>query len=61
MGVPILNQITGQLTLGQQGVGSDGFSLDVDGIEQGDDGFDFVGLFFLIAAFYRQCAHFFWV
>ncbi len=26
MGVPILNQITGQFTLGQQGVGSDGFS-----------------------------------
>ena len=61
MRVAFLDQIPGQLALGQQGVGGDGFPLDVDGIEQRDGGFDFVGLFFLVTAGYPQGAHFFWV
>ncbi len=46
---PILNPIAGQFALGQQGIGGDGFALDVDGLQQRDSGFDFVGLFFLVA------------
>ena len=57
----LLNQIPGQFALGEQGIGRDGFALDVEGLQQRDSGFDFVGLFFLAATFYRQGAHFFWV
>lgn len=59
MRVALLDQIAGQLALGQQGVGGDGFPLDVDRLQQWDGGFDFVGLFFLLSAGYWQGAHFF--
>lgn len=49
---PILDQISGQFMLGQQGISGDGFSPDVDGIQQRDGGLDFVGLFFLVPVFY---------
>lgn len=57
----LLNQIVGQFALGEQGIGGDGFVLDIDDLQQRNSGFDFVGLFFLVAALYRQGAHFFWV
>jgi hypothetical protein len=56
-----LNQIPGQFALGEQGIGRDGFVLDVEGLEQWDGDVDFVGLFFLVTAFYREGPHFFWV
>ena len=59
--VALLNQIPGQFALGEQGIGADGFALDVEGLQQRDSGFDFVGLFLLVAVFYRQGSHFFWV
>jgi hypothetical protein len=34
----------GELTLGQEGIGSDIFALDIDGIEQRDGHLDLVGL-----------------
>lgn len=61
VGVALLDQIAGQFALGQQGIGGNGFAVDVDRIQQRDDGFDFVGLFFLIATGYGQRANFFWV
>jgi hypothetical protein len=56
---PLLNQVTSQLALGQQGIGGNGFALDVNGVQQGDGGLDFVGLFFLVTAFYGEGPHFF--
>jgi hypothetical protein len=57
-----LDQVSGQLALGQQGVGGDLLVFDVDRVEQRNGGSDFVGLFdrFGIAV-YRQGADFFWV
>jgi hypothetical protein len=57
--VALLNQILSQFALGEQGIGGDGFVLDIDDLQQWDGGFDFVGLFLLVAALYRQGAHFF--
>ena len=44
MGLTIQAQIIGELTLGQEGIGSDIFALDIDGIEQRDGHLDLVGL-----------------
>ena len=44
MGLTIQAQIIGELTLGQEGIGSDIFALDLDGIEQRDGPLDLVGL-----------------
>ena len=61
MGVA-LDQVSGQLALGQQRVGGDFLVFDIDRVEQRNGGGDFVGLFdrFGIAV-YRQGADFFWV
>ena len=55
-----LLDVSGQ-SLGQQGIGSDGFSFDIEAIEERDGDFYFVCPFFFIASFYRQSADFFWV
>ena len=57
----LANDIVSDFALGQKGIGGNFFALNIDGIQQRDGGFDFVGLFFLVTAFYRQGAHFFWV
>lgn len=44
------NDVIADVALGQQGVGGDGFALDGNGVEQGNDGFDFVGAFGFVAA-----------
>lgn len=59
MSVSLFNKIFGQSTLGQQGVGGDGFALNIEAIEEGDGGFNFVRLFFFVAPFYGQSADFF--
>jgi len=46
--------------LSQQGIGGNGFPFNIDGIEQGDGGLDFVGAFTLLIASF-QGAYFFWV
>jgi hypothetical protein len=51
----------GDVALGQQGIGGNIFALDIDGIQQRDGGFDFVGALEFIASRYGQGCHFFWV
>lgn len=61
MSLSFLDDIPGKRSLGQEGIGSNSFPLDFNGIEERDGSLDFVCLFFLVAAFYRQCSDFFWV
>lgn len=58
--VALLNQVGGDLALGQQGIGGNFFSLNIDGIQQRDGGLDFVGALdrFIVCG---QGAYFFWV
>ena len=58
--VSLFDQIGGNSSLGQQGIGGNGFPFNIDGIEQGDGGLDFVGaLDLFIVSFQRT--YFFWV
>jgi hypothetical protein len=61
MGLTILDQIAGQGTLGQQGIGRDLPTLEGDGFEQWDGHFDLVGAFDFFRIGYGQGTHFFWV
>jgi hypothetical protein len=61
MGVTLPDHVIGDVALGQQGIGGDILALDIDGLQQGDGGFDFVGAFEFIARRYGQSADFFWV
>ncbi|MDZ7581922.1 MAG: hypothetical protein U5R30_15390 [Deltaproteobacteria bacterium] len=54
------DQIVGDFSLSQQGIGSHIFALDIDGIKQRDGGLDFVGTFEGVI-FYGQGTDFFWV
>jgi hypothetical protein len=54
------NQVARDVALGEKGVSGDVFTLDVDGVKEGDGCLDLVCAFdFFI--FYPQSAHFFWV
>jgi hypothetical protein len=58
--VSLFDQVGGDIFLGQQGIGGNGFPFKSNGIEQGDGGLDLVGaLSRFIAPFQR--AYFFWV
>lgn len=57
---PSRDQVSCQFTLGQQGIGGNGPSQDIDAIEQRCGGFDFIGLFFDITPGYGQFTDFFW-
>jgi hypothetical protein len=59
--ISLLDQILGQLTLRQQGIGADILALNIDRIQQRDSYFDFVRAFDFFAIFYWQGANFFWV
>ena len=60
MRLPLLDHVVSQFALREQGVGADDLAFDVDGIEQGDGGFDLVSLLDGIGvAADRQCAYFF--
>lgn len=61
MCVALFNEIFRQFSLRQQGVRGDGFTGNIDRIQQRNGGFDFVRLFLFVAAFYRQSTDFFWV
>lgn len=61
MCLSLLDDVCSQAALGEQGIGSDGLACDVQGVEEGDGDSDFVGLLYLVAAFHRQSADFFWV
>lgn len=60
VGVALIDQIVGERVLGMQGVGGQiAVAQVVDGIEQRDDGADFVGLFIAFAIGPGQGANFF--
>ena len=61
MGLTLEAQIIGDLALGQESIGGNVFALDIDGIEQRDGHFDFIGALEFFIAFYGQRADFFWV
>lgn len=56
-----LHDIAGQFALGQQGIGGDVLSLNVDAIKKRHEHTDFIGLLGLVAVRYGQSADFFWV
>jgi len=60
MGLTVPDQIVGDGALGQEGIGGNFFSLNSDGIKEGDGGFDFVGAFHLLVGD-GQGTYFFWV
>lgn len=60
-GFSFSDQVVSDFALGQQGVGGDVFSLDVDGVKQRNCGFDLIGAFEFVAAVYGDGTYFFWV
>ena len=60
MSFALPDQILGDLTLGQQGIGGNIFALYINGVKEGDGGFDFVGAVDFVIL-YGQVAYFFWV
>ena len=60
MSFALPDYIMGDLTLGQQGIGGNILSLNIDGVKERDGGFDFVGAFDFVVI-YGQVAYFFWV
>jgi hypothetical protein len=58
--VSLFHQVGGDIFLGQQGIGGNGFPFNVDGIEQWDGGLDFVGALSLFIASFQD-TYFFWV
>ena len=60
MGVSFFDEVSGKLFLGQEGIGSDSFSFNIDGVEHWGCGLDFVGALDLLFG-YGDGAYFFWV
>ncbi|MCD4654190.1 hypothetical protein K8T06_09665 [bacterium] len=56
-----MTKIDGETALGQQGVRSDFFTGDIDGVKQGDGYFDFICAFFFFIAFNGKIIEFFGV
>ena len=61
VGLSLRDQILGQLTLRQQGIGANILALNINGIQQRDGHLDLVGAFDFFTIFYWQGANFFWV
>jgi len=61
MGVTRLDYVVSKVALSQEGIGGNIFVLNIDGIQQGNRGFDFVGAFERIVTVYGQGSDFFWV
>jgi hypothetical protein len=47
----LAHDIVSDFALGQQGIGGNLFALDIDGIQQRDGGFDFVGALNLLVGY----------
>jgi hypothetical protein len=60
MGLTLPDHIVGDFALVQQGITGNIFALNIDGIQQWNGGFDFVGTFNLLVG-YGQGTYFFWV
>ena len=54
------DDMVGDFALVEQGIGSNIFALNIDGIQQRDGGFDFVGALNILVG-YGQSTYFFWV
>ena len=61
MRLALLDQILGEFTLGEQGIGGDVLARNIDGLQQRDGRLNLVGAFDFVPTFYGQGAHFFWV
>jgi hypothetical protein len=53
--------VAGDILLSQKGIGGDVSTFNVDSVEEGDSGFDFIRVLELFISRYGQGAHFFWV
>ena len=60
MSLAFLDQITGDHALGQQSIAGNFLVLNIDGIEEWNGGFDFVGSFEALVLLGQE-AYFFWV
>ena len=60
MGMFLFDEVSGKIPLGQEGIGCDCFSFDIDGVEHWGCGLDFVGALDLLFG-YGNGAYFFWV
>jgi hypothetical protein len=60
MAFTFADDIVGDFALIEQGIGGNIFALNIDGIQQRDGGFDFIGAFNILVG-YRQGTYFFWV
>ena len=60
MRLALLDQICGEFTLREQGVGGDVLADDIDGVQQGNSRLNLVRAFNFFPTFYGQGAHFFW-
>ena len=61
MRLALLDQIFGEFTLREQGVGGDVLAGNGDGLQQRDSRLNLVGAFDFVPALYGQGPHFFWV
>jgi hypothetical protein len=61
MSVTIPNQIVGDGALRQEGISGNVFALNINGIQQRNGGFDFVGTFEFFTPLYGEETDFFWV
>lgn len=61
MGFSFEDDVRGDFTLSQEGIGGQIFIFEGEGIEQRDNGFDFVGLLEFVAVLGGEGPHFFWV
>ena len=57
----LLDQIFGEFTLCEQGVGGDVLACNIDGLQQRDGHLNLVRAFDFFPAFYGQATDFFWV
>lgn len=61
MGLPFEDDVIGDFTLSQEGIGTQIFIFEGERVEQRDNGFDFVGLLKFVAVLRGEGSHFFWV
>jgi len=54
MGFAVFDRVSGEVALGEEGIGGDSFALDIDGSKQWYDGFDLI-------AVSGDGSYFFWV
>lgn len=61
MSLAVLDQVSGDLALGQQGISGNVFAFDIDWVKERYGGLDLVGAFEFVIAGFGQGTYFFWV